>query len=114
VDGPFPYASADWAVRGLTGHVVEGHALFGAAQRQLASDDPPRKMTAFEKVFGRRPNTVQTNATLSWPAFENLQRRKPRERARRAVQGRAAFGVSAGTEGRFFIQPEGYGTKIAK
>jgi len=41
--------------------------------------------TAFLKVFGRRPNTVQTNGTLSWPAFENLQRRKPREKARRAV-----------------------------
>jgi hypothetical protein len=25
-----------------------------------------------EKVFGRRPDTVQTNATLGWPAFENL------------------------------------------
>jgi hypothetical protein len=37
------------------------------------------------EVFGRRPDRVQTNATLSWPAFENLQRRKPRERARRAV-----------------------------
>jgi hypothetical protein len=68
-------------------------------------------MSVSEKVFGRRPDTVQTNATLSWPAFENLQRRKPRERG---TKGRATFGVSAGTEGRFFIQPEGYGTKIAK
>ena len=62
------------------------------------------------KVFGRRPNTVQTNATLSWPAFENPEK----ETAGEGTKGRAAFGVSAGAEGRFFIQPEGYGTKIAK
>ena len=42
--------------------------------------------------------------------------RKPpeKETAGEGTKGRAAFGVSAGTEGRFFIQPEGYGTKIAK
>jgi hypothetical protein len=34
------------------------------------------------EVFGRRPDSVQTNATLSWPASENLQRRKPRQRVR--------------------------------
>ena len=42
--------------------------------------------------------------------------RKPpeKETAGEGTKGRATFGVSAGTEGRFFIQPEGYGTKIAK
>jgi len=42
--------------------------------------------------------------------------RKPpeKETAGEGTKGRAVFGVSAGTEGRFFIQPEGYGMKIAK
>ena len=42
--------------------------------------------------------------------------RKPpeKETAGEGTKGRAAFGVSAGAEGRFFIQPEGYGMKIAK
>src|SRR5215469_8786699 len=49
---------------------------------------PPQKLLTREtsyKVFERRPDTIQTNATLGWPAFENLQRRKPREKVRRAV-----------------------------
>ena len=42
--------------------------------------------------------------------------RKPpeKETAGEGTKGRAVFDVSAGTEGRFFIQPEGYGMKIAK
>jgi hypothetical protein len=42
--------------------------------------------------------------------------RKPpkNETAGEGTNSRAAFGVSARTGGRFFVQPERYGTKIAK
>jgi len=36
-----------------------------------------------------------------------------KETAGEGTKGRPAFGVSARTGGRFFIQPGGYGTKIA-
>jgi hypothetical protein len=75
--------------RQLTRLSALGAAKSGLPHRPLDRKTCPSHFdalrTVYLKVFGRRPNTVQTNATLSWPAFENLQRRKPRERARRAV-----------------------------
>ena len=66
-------------------------------------------MSVHVKVFGRQPGTVPNKRQVRWPASENLQRRKPREK----VTDRAALGISGRTGGRFFVQPERYGTEIA-
>jgi hypothetical protein len=57
---------------------------FGKKERKKRSW-PPQKLLTREtsyKVFGRRPDTVPNERQARWPASENLQRRKPREKVR--------------------------------
>ena len=67
--------------------------------------------TAFFEGF-RTPAEHSTNKRHAQLA--GVRKPPEKETAGEGTKGRAAFGVSAGTEGRFLIQPEGYGTKIAK
>jgi len=68
-------------------------------------------MTAYVEGF-RTPAEHSTNKRHALLA--GVRKPPEKETAGEGTKGRAAFGVSAGAEGRFFIQPEGYGTKIAK
>jgi len=51
-------------------------------------------MAVIVKVFGRRPDTVPNKRQARWPASENLQRRKPREKVRAVPRSDGSVRVS--------------------